>query len=375
MKIAIAPDKFKGSLSSFEVCDAIVEGLRNVPLEIEAKPFPMADGGDGFASVLKHYLKTETISCQTLDPFGRNITASYEWQKSTGTAIIEVAAASGLVLLTDREKDTLKASTLGTGLLIKDAIDKGALKIILGLGGSATTDGGTGILSALGFSFEDDGGHQLFPLGENLSLIKQIHSPNDLPSIHFEIAVDVQNVLYGPQGAAFIYAPQKGADQKAVKLLDEGLRNFSAVLFANTGKDVSQTPGSGAAGGIAAGIQGFFPVEMRKGIEVVMSAAGLEEIIQQADLLITGEGKIDEQSGYGKVVGSMCVLAAKYKVPCIAVCGVLDIDEMAVQALGLRYAAAIRDGVTTQEQAMRNAAALVTEKVKELGRHSFLGKA
>jgi glycerate kinase len=374
MKIIIAPDKFKGSLSSFEVCDAIAEGLRNAPQEIEAIPFPMADGGDGFSTVLKHYLKTESISCRTLDPFGRNITASYEWQESTATAIIEVAAASGLGLLTDQEKDTLKASTFGTGLLIKDAINKGALKIILGLGGSATTDAGTGILSALGFTFQDEEGRQLSPAGENLSLIRQIHSPNDLPSVHFEMAVDVQNILYGPQGAAFIYAPQKGADAEAVKQLDEGLRNFSAVLLAKTGKDVSSIPGSGAAGGIAAGIQGFFAVDMRKGIEVVISAAGLEESLQQADLLITGEGKIDEQSGYGKVVGSMCALARKYEIPCIAVCGVLAIDEKAIHALGLRYAVAIRDDVATQEEAMRQAAALVTAKVKELGRLSFLGK-
>jgi glycerate 2-kinase len=374
MKIIIAPDKFKGSLSSFEVCDAIVEGLRNAPQQIEAMPFPMADGGDGFATVLKHYLITESISCNTLDPFGRSITAAYEWQEGTRTAIIEVAAASGLVLLSQQEKNTLKASTIGTGLLIKDAIARGALKIILGLGGSATTDAGTGILSALGFIFYDGQGNQLPPTGENLHLVRDILSPAQLPSIHFEIAVDVQNVLYGPQGAAFIYAPQKGADMNTVKMLDEGLENFSSMLFKKTGRDVSKFPGSGAAGGIAAGIQAFFQVSMRKGIEVVMNAAGLEESIQNADLLITGEGKIDDQSGYGKVVGSVCALARKYEIPCIAVCGVLAIDEKAIHAMGLRYAVAIRNDVNTDEEAMQQAARLVTEKMKELGRHSFLGK-
>ena len=209
MKIVIAPDKFKGSLTSFQVCDAIASGIKQASKSAETFHFPMADGGDGFAEVMKYYLKTETVACQTVDPLGRDIKASYQWNAKSRTAIIEMAVASGLALLSEAEKSPLKTSTLGTGLLIKHAIGKGAKTIILGLGGSATNDAGIGILSALGFQFRNRRDNVLYPSGGNLSAIQKVSLPTLIAHVRFIIACDVQNVLHGPRGAAFVYAPQK----------------------------------------------------------------------------------------------------------------------------------------------------------------------
>src|SRR5450432_2223138 len=199
MKIIIAPDKFKGSLTSAEVCSCILLGIQLADKNIDVLSFPMADGGDGFAAVMQHYTQTETVQCATVDPLGRSVTASYQWNDQNNTAIIELAAASGLVLLQTPERNPMKTSSYGTGLLIKDAIAKGAEKIILGIGGSATNDAGTGILSALGFKFTDINDKVIPASGENLISVQKIIPPAVLPSVHFEIACDVDNVLYGPQ--------------------------------------------------------------------------------------------------------------------------------------------------------------------------------
>ncbi len=372
MKIIVAPDKFKGSLTSFEVCNAISTGLKRAGRSIEVAEFPMADGGDGFATVMKHYLKTDTVYCDAVDPLGRNLAVSYEWNARERVAIIEMAVASGLVLLKQDELDPILASTLGTGLVIKNAIDKGANKIILGLGGSATNDGGTGILSALGFQFVNENGEILHASGEHLLSIKKIIKPSFIPNIKFEIASDVQNTLYGPQGAAYVYAPQKGASEEQVKYLDKGLRNFAAVIKKETGKDISAIPGTGAAGGIAAGLLPFFDVEMKKGIEMIIDASRIKASLMSAGLLITGEGKIDKQSGEGKVVGCMAALAGEHNIPCIAICGILELEEAGIKTLGLQKAMAISNNSITKEEAMKNAGGLLAEKASDI--LSFLSK-
>ncbi|MEJ0103003.1 MAG: glycerate kinase [Bacteroidota bacterium] len=257
MKIIIAPDKFKGSLTAFEVCTAIEAGIKTIDGNRDIFSFPMADGGDGFAAIMQYYLHTETIHCPAVDPLHRPIEASYQWNETTRTAIIEMAVTSGLVLLNDEERNPFLTSTYGTGLLIKDAIEKGAVKLLLGIGGSATNDGGTGILEALGFQLRDINGNLLTANGQNLLAIKKIIPPV-LPNIKFEIACDVQNVLYGINGASFVYAPQKGANEQQVKILDEGLHNLAGILLQQTGKDVADIPGTGAAGGIPASLMCFF---------------------------------------------------------------------------------------------------------------------
>ena len=366
MKIIVAPDKFKGSLTSFEVCNAISEGINKSGQPIEIYEFPMADGGDGFAAVMKHYLNTNTVYCDTVDPLGRNIAVSYQWNEKDRIAIIEMAVASGLVLLKEQERNPLLTSTLGTGLLIKNAIEKGAAKIILGLGGSATNDAGMGILIALGFQFINEKGDHLPASGENLLMIKKIIAPSFIPAIKFEIACDVQNVLYGHQGAAYVYGPQKGADNRQVEFLDKGIKNFAAVIKAETGKDISAIPGTGAAGGIAAGLLAFFDVEMKKGIEMIIDASKIKEQLAGADLLITGEGKIDEQSGTGKVVGYMAALAKQYGIACIAICGELQLDETGIKNLGLQHVMAIKDSSVSKEEAMENAGKLLVKKASEI---------
>jgi glycerate kinase len=374
MKIIIAPDKFKGSLTSFEVCDAIAAGIKGVNENAETFLFPMADGGDGFSEVMKYYLQTDTIYCTTVDPLGRSIPASYQWNPKAKTAIIEMAVASGLVLLKQEERNPLKTSTYGTGLLVKNAIDKGAEKIILGLGGSATNDAGIGILAALGFKFQNLNGDFLNPIGENLVAIGKIIYPASMSSIKFVIACDVQNVLYGPQGAAYVYSPQKGADQRTVELLDGGLKHFAEVMEQQTKRKVASIPGTGAAGGIAAGLISFFNVELKKGIDLIIEASGIRNKITEANLLITGEGKIDEQTLEGKVVSELSSLAYKYKIPVAAFCGILEADESVISRLHLQFVDSLTSASLSKEDAMLHAREMLTNKASRFLKNYFYKK-
>jgi len=355
MKVIIAPDKFKGSLTSFEACEAIAAGVKAAGGRMDTLEFPMADGGDGFAAVMKHYLHTDTMRCHTKDPLGRPIEASYELRDKV--AIVEMASASGLVLLKEHERNVLQTSTLGTGLMIRDAIRAGAKKIMLGLGGSATNDAGTGILAALGFRFMDKDRHPVKACGGNLEHIDVIIPPDDLPDIQFDIACDVQNVLYGLQGAAYIYAPQKGASAEDVKRLDVGLRHFADL----SEKDVAGIPGTGAAGGIAAGLMGFFDVRLNKGIEWVMETSGIRNAMSGASLIITGEGKIDKQTLYGKVVSEIAALADSHRIPAIAFCGITEVDDPG--PLKLRAVRPITPGGMNLAEAMAGAAGLLRDEV------------
>jgi len=355
MKVIIAPDKFKGSLTSFEACEAIAAGIKAAGRRMDIVQFPMADGGDGFTAVMKHYLYTDTIPCLVEDPLGRPVRASYELKDEI--AIVDVASASGLVLLKEDERDPLQASTFGTGLIIRDAIGSGAKKIVLGLGGSATNDAGTGILAALGFQFTDKQGHPLKACGGNLGHIDRIVPPDHLPDIRFDIACDVQNMLYGEQGAAYIYAPQKGATPEEVRLLDTGLRHFSGLLE----KDIAGIPGTGAAGGIAAGLMGFFDVHLNKGIEWVMATSGIRNALPGAGLIITGEGRIDNQTLYGKVVSEIAALADSHHIPAIAFCGIAELDGTG--PLTLKAVLPITPTNMKLEQAMANAGSLLKSTV------------
>jgi glycerate kinase len=365
MKVLIAPDKFKGSLTSFEVCNAIAAGINQADKTIEVFSFPMADGGDGFSSVMQYYLPAESVACIAADPLGRGFSTSYQWESDTQTAIIEMASSSGLVLLKETERNPLVTSSYGTGLLIKNAISKGAKKIILGVGGSATNDAGTGVLEALGFQFADAAGNWIKACGKNLALIDQIIPPVTIPDIYFEIACDVQNLLYGPQGAAFVYAPQKGASGSDVPLLDNGLKHFAQTVKHQTGKDIAVIPGTGAAGGVPAGLMAFFEVTIKSGIELVMTASGIKNKIAEADLLITGEGKIDRQTLDGKVVSKLAGLAHQYQIPAIAFCGVMDADDRVVRKLNLQAVECLSSSSISITEAIANAKQLLTERSSE----------
>jgi glycerate kinase len=366
VKIIIAPDKFKGSLTSFQVCEAIREGMLDSGLQAEILSFPMADGGDGFATVMGHYRKTETIDCISNDPLGRKIDAYWDWSASEKTGIIEMAVASGLVLLKEKERNPFKTSTFGTGQLVKDALEKGAKKIILGLGGSATNDAGMGILSSLGFVFMDEKGDQLQPIGESLGKVNKIIPPSPIPSLTFEIACDVQNTLYGKDGAAFVYAPQKGANDDMVKLLDEGLKHFASILKRHTKKDIENTPGTGAAGGIAAGLMTFFDVELKSGTELIIEASGIKRAIKDAQYVITGEGKIDQQTAQGKVVQHIAKLASENKVQVIAFCGKLQANDALLAELSITKAYSLVSNTVSAKYAIRHAGELLRQAAKTL---------
>lgn len=252
MKIVIAPDKFKGSLSSFAVCDAIEQGLLQAVSSFQITKLPMADGGDGLSEVMGHYTQASVQTSVVQNPLGTSISAGWLLSADGKTAFIEMAKASGLSLLKKRDYNPLLTSTYGTGQLIRAAIESGASAIIVGIGGSATNDGGIGMASALGYRFLDEKGNELAPIGKNLIRIKSIDGSKaaNVSKVHFQIACDVKNPLYGENGAAKIYAPQKGADEATVEDLDKGLMNYAAVVKKELGIDVSTLEGGGAAGGL-----------------------------------------------------------------------------------------------------------------------------
>lgn len=361
MKILVATDKFKGSLSSQEAGFAISKGVQSAWKDADIVLLPMADGGDGFSKVLKHYSNTNTITAPTIDPLFRNIEGHYEWDEPTRTAIIEMAVASGLVLLKKEERNPLLTSTYGTGLLIKHAIEQGAETIILGLGGSATNDGGMGLAAALGFDFFDKQGRSLSPIGASLIQLHHIAVPSNLPSVKFVIACDVNNPLFGERGAAHVYARQKGADDAMVIQLDEGLQNLALCIEQSSGIQIHQIPGSGAAGGIASFLLAFFNCELKSGIDLVVEQSSFFAHLAQAEWLVTGEGSIDHQSLQGKLVGCLMQHARQAGKKILLVCGQASDDIRS--KLGDTPLISLMEFTNNEALAMKNASALLSQEV------------
>jgi glycerate kinase len=316
MNILIAPDKFKGSLTAREVCTAIEAGLRETYPDAEIEHAPLADGGDGTLTVLREALHLRPRPLLSRDPLGRPLEVTY--LERVDSAFIEVAAASGLVLLGQEERDPLLTTTFGTGLQLRDALAKGKTNIFLLLGGSATNDLGLGIAEALGFTFFDTGGAPLRPRGGRLSDIARIEYPEDRPWEHADITLlcDVDNRLCGPAGAARMFAPQKGADLAAVEQLENGARHVARLLEAMTGQRVLNLPGSGAAGGIGAGMVALLGARLTPGFAMIAEQIGLEEKIRWADVVISGEGQLDQQSLHGKVIGGILDRCERSGTPC-----------------------------------------------------------
>jgi glycerate 2-kinase len=360
MKIIIATDKFKGSLSSLEAGEAIRMGLIQAGVQASAEVFPMADGGDGFAEVMKYYLGTQTVPCITVDPLMRDIHACWEWDAENKTAVIELASAAGLVLLQDNERDPLHTSTYGAGLLVQDAIKKGAQNILLGLGGSASNDAGIGILAAMGFIFKDAMEQPLLPTGANLQHIRTIDIPAELPAVKFTVACDVTNVLFGKSGAAFVFAPQKGADVNSVEMLEKGLRHFASLVQLYSNKDVFSFAGSGAAGGVPAGLVAFFDVTVESGASIVIDASQLKKRLPGTGMIITGEGRLDETSLHGKVVQQVTALGNSCHIPVVVMCGENTLDKQTMAAAGLQAVYPLVNDVIHKEFAMANTASLLS---------------
>ncbi|MEL6671162.1 MAG: glycerate kinase [Bacteroidota bacterium] len=359
MKVLIACDKFKGSLDALGVCQAIAQGITAARKETVCTLLPMADGGDGTLQVLKSTLDLRTIEMPGTDALGRAIRV---WYLSDGeTAFLELAVASGLAGLREEERNPLHTQTVGTGRIIQHALETGHSKIVLGLGGSATNDAGMGLAYALGFQFLDQEGKPFVPTGGNLSQIRQMIPPDPLPAAEFLILCDVDNPLYGPTGAAHTYGPQKGANPQQVELLDQGLRHLAALIQAQFGREVAHIAGGGAAGGIAAGLSGLLPsVKMQSGFDYLQELTGLEEKIAEADWVITGEGKLDEQSLAGKVVGRMAELCRDSNKPLLAFVGRNELSQTQQQKAGIRDIYEVMELTEDEKTAMASPGLLLT---------------
>jgi len=364
MKILVAPDKFKGSLTAAEVCQAIEQGLLRTRQKLQIQKIPLADGGEGSVDILRQHLNLQQISLPVKDPLGRTIEAGY--MISPTAAYIEMARASGLDLLAAGERNCLFTTSYGTGQMILDACGRGISSVFLFVGGSATNDGGIGVLDALGIHAM--GAQGLLPaIGKSLPEI--IGFAEDHPGIgelDITVVCDVENPLYGEHGAAFVYAPQKGADAAAVKLLDRGLRNLAGVIRRTRGKRVDNFKGAGAAGGIAAGLKAFFNVKIMSGIETIMQMVELPEALSTADLVITGEGKFDRQTLQGKVVKGVYDLCTRTDKKLAVICGVLELEPEIQRSLGIWKVMPLVRADTTLEQARNNAFELVSQRAFEL---------
>ncbi|MCM4156731.1 glycerate kinase [Gramella sp. AN32] len=356
MKFVIAPDKFKGSLTGFEFCDAVEEGLSMVFPDAEILKMPLADGGDGTIEVVKHYLKGEKIMITANDPLFRPIKASYLYSAESNVAYVEMAEASGLNLLNKQERNCLYTSTFGTGELILDALKKGAKEIIVGVGGSATNDGGMGMASALGYQFLDKNGRELKPIGKNLVEVAKIDTsnvPRKLQEAKIKVACDVSNPFHGMKGAAKVYAAQKGASLEEIESLDKGLRNFSKIIMEKYAIELQKIKGSGAAGGIGGGAIVFLNGKLNSGIEMIKELANFDIAIKNTDWIITGEGKLDEQTLSGKTINGVVKSAKLNNTPVAAFCGSIDLSIEHQQKLGVIYATSIVQGVSNLDQAMK----------------------
>lgn len=326
MKIVAAIDSFKGSMSSLEVADAFELGARKVFSNLEVVKLSLADGGEGTVESLVDGGNGDIITLKVKNPLMREIESFYGIIKNKNLAVVEMAAASGLPLLSKEERNPMKTSTFGTGELIKDALKKGCREFIVGIGGSATNDGGIGMLSALGYKFLDKSGKILDPIGENLINIETIDTSDVMPELKessFLVACDVDNPLYGERGAAEVYSRQKGATEEMVTQLDNGLKHFSEIVMKQFNIEIGNYPGAGAAGGLGGGFLGFLNAQLKPGIDIIIETIGLEEQIKDADLVITGEGRIDFQSIMGKTPVGVAKLGKKYNIPVIAIAGCL----------------------------------------------------
>ncbi len=370
MNILIAIDKFKNSLNSFEVAEAIRKGFLQASSNFSVAALPLSDGGDGLTDAIAYYTNASKHTLTVADPLFRSIEASYLLSADGKTAFIEMAKASGLLLLQPSEYNCMITSTYGTGQLIKAALLQKVDKIILGIGGSATNDCGIGMATALGYRFLDKEGKELQPIGANLIHIHTIDSSNKLAKgkIEIKVACDVTNYLTGEEGAAKVYAPQKGANPDMVAQLEAGALHFAEVVKKDLGIDISTIEGGGAAGGMGAGCVAFLDAALVKGIDLVLEISKAEDHIQKADCIITGEGKIDSQTLSGKLVAGVAELAKKHNKPVIAVCGNLDVDKESLHHIGITAAFSIINKPMPLEEAYIRAAELLTETSFNIGK-------
>ena len=380
-KIVVASDSFKGSLTSLEVADSVQKAVCEVFPECDVVKVNVADGGEGTMDALQQTLGGTRVNLTVSDPLGRPVDAYYVILDDGVTAVLEMSAASGLPLLTPEERNPSRTSTYGTGELIRDALDKGCTRFLVGIGGSATNDAGMGMLNALGYRFLDAAGAELEPVGGSLGLVESILSPqcgtsqvggdssahgcsqtnmtsSMMPDASFTVACDVKAPLYGTEGAAYVFAPQKGADPQMVQSLDAGLRHFAEVAAQVTGSDFSQMQGAGAAGGLGYAFKEFLNASLERGVEMVLDAIGFDEIIAGADLVITGEGRVDSQTLTGKTPFGVAQRAIRQGIPVVAIGGSVAIDPQQAREAGFKDALQVTpEGMPLSEAMKQDVAA------------------
>jgi len=371
MKIVIAPDSFKDSLSAQGVADAIALGLGQVWPDAQLVKCPMADGGEGTVESVLAACDGQLRRTNVRGPLGTTVDAAWGWLPQSLTAIIEMAEASGLQLVPPAQRDACISSTFGTGELIRAALDAGAKRVILAIGGSATNDGGAGAMQALGVKLLDAQGEPLAPGGLALAQLARIDLSDidpRLARVRFDIAADVNNPLCGPHGASAIFGPQKGATPEQVEQLDRALGHFAELCAQVLNKDVRDEPGSGAAGGLGFGAKAFLGAQFKAGVEVVAELVGLAEAVKDADLVITGEGRFDAQTLRGKTPFGVARIAGQHGVPVIVIAGTLGEGYQALYAHGIDAAFALASGPMTLEQACTEAPRLLCERASDIAR-------
>ena len=371
MRIVIAPQSLKGSLTAAEAGDAIVQGVLVAYPECEVEVVPVADGGEGTVQALVDATGGGIVLQSVTGPLGEPVRAFYGVLGDGSTAVIEMAACAGLPLVPLEQRDPCITTTYGVGELITAALDRGCRHFIIGIGGSATNDGGAGMIQALGGSLLDEHETELARGGSILAKLAHISLKGvdaRLQECVVEVACDVTNPLCGPTGASAVYGPQKGATPEMVAELDAALAHYATIIERDLGCSVKDLPGAGAAGGLGAGLIAFLHATLRPGAEIVLDAVRLEDRIQDADLIITAEGQIDEQTAYGKTIGAVATLAKRYNVPVLAMAGSLGEGYQGVYGLGVDAIASLVPGPVTLQYAMENAAMLLSDATERVMR-------
>ena len=367
-KILLSPQEFKESLSGYEVASAMKDGILRVDPLVNIEISPVADGGDGTLKTMVDVTNGNIVEETVENPLGDQIQA--EWGKlgTSQTAVIEMARTSGLALLSLDQRDPLKATTYGLGEIILDALDHGFRKFIIGIGGSATNDAGAGMAQALGVGLFDSSGKTLGFGGQALEDLDSIDFDSIDPRLKdstFLIACDVNNPLIGPEGASYIYGPQKGADEEKIQILDQALSNFGEIVEKQLGIHVLTVPGSGAAGGLGAGFLAFLNAQLKTGVDIVLDQVKIEEKLEGVDLVITGEGAIDFQTIYNKAPIGVAKLAQKYSIPTVGIAGMLGKDYTLVHNEGLQAVRSITTGPMSLQDASKSASQLISEAVEQ----------
>ena len=371
MKIIVSPDSFKGSCSAIEVADSIEKAIHDIDSTIDVVKMPVADGGEGTIDAITSCVPSTIYEMEVCDPMGKRAMAKYAVIDNGETAIIEMAQASGLPMVPVEERNPLLATTYGTGQLMRDALDKGVKKMIIGIGGSATNDGGAGMLMALGASFRNIDGEEIAFGGASLAELVEIdlaEFDSRIYDVEITVACDVTNPLTGENGASYVYGPQKGATPEMVKELDAALAYFAKLSAKGFGEDYSTYPGTGAAGGLGFALIAYCKAKFAAGIDIVLNVSGFEKELVDADLVITGEGRIDGQSAQGKVLYGIGTRANAKNVPVIAVGGAVRSDSEALLEHGITAMFSIANGPVTLEYAMEHGCELIEQVTKNVMR-------